>query len=124
MQPWRKEPRREGAITSEERDDIQRDLRENVRAGDREANCHVFRQDAENEGLDIVEGSAPSETEKDIAHGVRAGNVGAPANLGSFAPQNGKKDDDEKIGSTGTLRREQWGRLERSHSRKNRATGI
>jgi hypothetical protein len=29
----------------------------------------------------------------------------------------------KKIGFTGTLRREQWEQLERSHCRKNRATG-
>jgi hypothetical protein len=36
--------------------------------------------------LNIVEGSAPSETEKEIAHGVGARNVGALAIQGCFAP--------------------------------------
>jgi hypothetical protein len=45
----------------------------------------------ENDGMDIVKGSAPSEMEKEITCGVRAGNVGALANLGSFAPQIVKK---------------------------------
>jgi hypothetical protein len=46
---------------------------------------------------------------------VRAGNVGALANLGSFAPQLGKKKgNDEKIGSTGNLKEQ----LERSCCRK------
>jgi hypothetical protein len=34
---------------------------------------------AKNQEFDLVEGSAPSETEKEIVHGVRAGFVGAPA---------------------------------------------
>jgi hypothetical protein len=35
-----------------------------------------------NDGLDTVEGSASSEVEKEAAHRVRAGDVGAPASLG------------------------------------------
>jgi hypothetical protein len=38
-----------------------------------------------------VEGSTPSEKEKEIARGVRAGNVGAPANVDSFTQQIRKK---------------------------------
>jgi hypothetical protein len=41
--------------------------------------------------LDIVEGSAPSETEKEIAHGVGAGNVGTPATQDSSASTMEKK---------------------------------
>jgi hypothetical protein len=37
---------------------------------------------AENKELDIGEGSAPSEVEKEAAHGVIAGDVGAPATPG------------------------------------------
>jgi hypothetical protein len=33
----------------------------------------------ENEEQDLVEGSAPSEAEKEAAHGIRATDVGAPA---------------------------------------------
>jgi hypothetical protein len=54
-------------------------------------NYQTFHQNAENEGLDIVEGSAPSEMEKEITCEVGAGNVETLANLGSFAPQIGKK---------------------------------
>jgi hypothetical protein len=36
----------------------------------------------ENGGLDIVEGSAPSEVEKEAAHGIRARDVVAPATQG------------------------------------------
>jgi hypothetical protein len=35
-------------------------------------NCQIFRLDSENEGLDIVEESATSETEKEIAREVTA----------------------------------------------------
>jgi hypothetical protein len=73
------------------REDIRRDLQEGSRTGDHKAISRIFGQDAENEGLEIVEGSAPSETEKETAHGVRAGNVGTPATLGSFAPTIGKR---------------------------------
>jgi hypothetical protein len=45
----------------------------------------------ESKGLDIVEGSAPSETEKEIAHRVKAGNVGAVATLDNFASTVWKK---------------------------------
>jgi hypothetical protein len=38
------------------------------------------------QGLDIVEGLATPETEKEIAHGVGARNVGAVATWDSFAP--------------------------------------
>jgi hypothetical protein len=41
---------------------------------------------AESERLDIMEGWVPSETKEETAHGVRAGDVGAPATLGTFAP--------------------------------------
>jgi hypothetical protein len=37
-----------------------------------------------------VEGSAPSEMEKETAHTVGAGDVGTPVTLGSFAPPFGK----------------------------------
>jgi hypothetical protein len=45
----------------------------------------------ENEELDTMEGSDPSKTEKESAHGVRAVNVGAPATVRSFAPTVGKR---------------------------------
>jgi hypothetical protein len=45
----------------------------------------------ENQGLDIMEGLTPSKMEKEIAHGIRAGNVGAPATQDSFAPTVGKE---------------------------------
>jgi hypothetical protein len=50
-----------------------------------------FRRVTKNEGLVAVEGAAPSETEKEIVHGVGTGNVGAPATRDSFAPSKRKK---------------------------------
>jgi hypothetical protein len=58
-----KDPRLKEAITSEEREGIGENLRENYRAGDREENSQIFCLVAKNE-LAIVEGWAPSKTEK------------------------------------------------------------
>jgi hypothetical protein len=63
------------------------DVQEGFRTGNHTPNG---RQDAENERRVIVEGLAPCETEKETAHRVGAGNVGAPSTLGSFAPPIGK----------------------------------
>jgi hypothetical protein len=72
-----------------------------------------------------VEGSAPSETEEEPTRSFsvrRTGNVGAPATWDSFTPTIWKGikrvDDDCTPGQAGTLRREQWKWLERSHCRK------
>jgi hypothetical protein len=58
--------------------------------------------------LDLVERSTPSEAEKEAVHGVRAGDVGAPATLGNFAHTGWKKrkktlNNGDTPGSTGTL---------------------
>jgi hypothetical protein len=53
-------------------------------------NSQIFHQDLQNEGLGIVEGSVPPEMEKETAHKIRAGDVGAPATLGSIAPTDWK----------------------------------
>jgi hypothetical protein len=45
--------------------------------------------------LDIVEGSAPAETEKDVAHGVR--NVGTPATLDILAPTVAMEEDRKRL---------------------------
>jgi hypothetical protein len=80
------------------------------------------------EWRDIVEGLALSETEKETAHRVGAGNVGALATLGSFPHRSEKQDDGDKPGLTGTLpgsrsgwadlRREQREWLENKHREK------
>jgi hypothetical protein len=58
---------------------------------------------AENKGLRIVEGSAPSETEKEIAHRLGAGDVVTLATLGSFPHRLEKQDSVGKPGPTGTF---------------------
>jgi hypothetical protein len=44
-----------------------------------------------NSGVDIVEGSATSEVEKEAAYGVRTGYVGAPATPGVMAHRRREK---------------------------------
>jgi hypothetical protein len=56
-----------------------------------ETNAGDFHQDAENEELNLVEGSAPCEAEKEAVHGVAAADMGAPATPGVMAPPVGKK---------------------------------
>jgi hypothetical protein len=60
-------------------------LRDFQREG-RETSSWNFKRATKNEEMDLVEGTAPSETEKEIVHGVRAGNVRAPATPGITAP--------------------------------------
>jgi hypothetical protein len=84
-----KEARLKEETTSQEREDTRQDLREYHRAGDLEANSRIFRQDSKNEELDLMEGSAASETEE-TARRVGAGNIGAPVTLGSFPVPVGK----------------------------------
>jgi hypothetical protein len=52
-------------VTQEE---IQQDPQETRRAGDWEMSSWNFQRVADNQGLGIVEGSAPSETEKEAAY--------------------------------------------------------
>jgi hypothetical protein len=68
----------------------QQDLQAGRRDGYRKAKSRDFHQTAENECQDIVEGSAPSETEKETAHKVRAGGVGALTTLGTSVRTDGR----------------------------------
>jgi hypothetical protein len=45
---WNKDPKLKEATTSEEREHIRQNLRENNQAGDREANRQIFRHHAKN----------------------------------------------------------------------------
>jgi hypothetical protein len=84
-----KNPRLKEAIISEERKDIWEILREDFLIGHSEANSRIFCRVTNYQKLDVVEGSAPSETEEEPARSFsvrRSGNVGAPATLDSFAP--------------------------------------
>jgi hypothetical protein len=89
-----KDPRCREATITEEREDVEENLPENHRAGDREANFQIFCRFAENQELDIVEGPATSETEEGpirVFSVRRAGNVGDPTTRDSFALPVGKK---------------------------------
>jgi hypothetical protein len=81
---WSKGPRLKGAATSWKREDIQQDHQEGSHVGDHEAMSRTFSQDSEKEYQDIVEGSAPSTMKEETTHRLRAGDVGAPATLGSL----------------------------------------
>jgi hypothetical protein len=71
------------AAASKEREDswlnILEDPREDIRTGDREANCRISCRITKHQTLDLVEGSTPSKTEKGAGNGVRGGKMGAPA---------------------------------------------
>jgi hypothetical protein len=131
-QKWDKEQRPE--TTAMKQKGIQQDPQTDHSIGVRKASSQIFCQVTKNQGLDIVEGSAPSEMEEPPCNFrvSEAGNVGALATLESFVPTiwKEKRDDGCTPGLTGTisgsrsgraaLRKEQWERLERSHHRKNR----
>jgi hypothetical protein len=64
-----KGPRRQTAAISEKREDIQLDLQEDHRQHkDRETKGRILRRVAQNQGLDLVEGSTPSKTKKETLH--------------------------------------------------------
>jgi hypothetical protein len=85
----RKDPRLRKATTSEEGEDIRQDLQGDPKAGDRKENSWVFRQNSKNEFQDIMEGSAPSETEEYTTNcRLRAMDVGALTTLGTVALTN------------------------------------
>jgi hypothetical protein len=63
------------------------------RSGSRIASSRVFHRAAESEWPDIVEESAPTQTEEEATRGLRAGAVGAPAILGYSVPVNGRNGD-------------------------------
>jgi hypothetical protein len=81
MQHWNKGLRLKGAAMSEKLDDIQQDFQDDPRAADHKESSRIFLQDSKNECRYIVEGSAPSETKKETAHGIRAMTVGALTTL-------------------------------------------
>jgi hypothetical protein len=83
-QKWDKEQRPETAVMK--REGIQHDPQGYPKAGVCKANSWILCRVTKDQGLDIVEGSAPSETERETAHGVGARNVGALATRDSFAP--------------------------------------
>jgi hypothetical protein len=109
---------------SEELEDVWENLREDFREGDCYTSSRIFCRVTKNQGLDIVEGPASSETAEDSTCSFsvrRAGNVGAPATLGNFAPTGWKRKktlyDGDTPGRADTTRRKQRGNLEKKHSR-------
>jgi hypothetical protein len=73
---------------------IQQGLQEDHRTGVWEASSWIFCWVPKNQGLDVVEGSAPSETKEEPSHsdGIRgARNVEAPTIRDSFARSVGKE---------------------------------
>jgi hypothetical protein len=77
---WKEKPIFQEAATSCKREDNQRDLQEDNRAGDPEASSWDFQLVMLNDGLNIAEKSAPSKTEKETANGVLAGKCGNTGN--------------------------------------------
>jgi hypothetical protein len=80
-QNWNTDPRHETAATTQKR--IQQDPQEDPRAEDQETSSWDFQRIADNQELDIVEGSAPSKAEKEAAYG------GALATPGVMPPPPG-----------------------------------
>jgi hypothetical protein len=75
-------------MTAWKREDNQQELQEGHRPGDHEASSSDFQQVAENQELDLVEGSPPCQAEEKPTSSVsvrRAGYVGAPATPGIMA---------------------------------------
>jgi hypothetical protein len=52
----------------------------------RETSNWNFKKVTKNEEMDLVEGTAPSETEKEIVYGVRAGQCGSTGHSRSYSP--------------------------------------
>jgi hypothetical protein len=64
-QQWHKELRPEPAATKQ--GGIDEDHQEIHWTGDREANCQIYSWITDNQGLDLVEGPAPSKMEEEPA---------------------------------------------------------
>jgi hypothetical protein len=71
--------------TSDGEEDIRQNLQEDRRTSGCKANSRDYHYAPKYECQDIVEGSAPSDTKEETANNVRAGDVGTPSLLGSFA---------------------------------------
>jgi hypothetical protein len=61
---------------------------------DQETSIQNFQWVTTNDGLDIVEGPAPSEAVKEATHGVRAGDVAAPTTPGVTAHRGKEKNEE------------------------------
>jgi hypothetical protein len=72
---------------------VQQDRQADCRTGGRETGNWVFRRAAENGWQDIVEDSAPTQTEEEATRGLRAGAVGAPTAPEYYLSENGRNGD-------------------------------
>jgi hypothetical protein len=70
---------------------IQQDRQKGFQTGGREMSSRVLHWVAENEWLDIVEGSAPSKTKEVTTSSLRAMDVGALMTVRTFACTDQKK---------------------------------
>jgi hypothetical protein len=64
VQQWHKGPRRKTAPTSEKGEDTQRGHQAEPKTGDNEINSRVFHRATRTGGRDVMEVSAPAETEE------------------------------------------------------------
>jgi hypothetical protein len=79
----------ETAAATRKQEHLQQYCQAEFHIGDRETSSQDVQQIAEREGLDTVEGSAPSAVEEQLTRSFRVrrvGNVGTTATLDSFAP--------------------------------------
>jgi hypothetical protein len=90
-QQWNNVPRLKGAAASEEGEVIRQDLQQDSITGSREASSWIFHRAAESEWLDIVEGSAPSETKENTTSILRIRNMGVTTTLGTFVRTDRRK---------------------------------
>jgi hypothetical protein len=69
MQHWHKGSSHETTATSWKREDNQHDLNKGHQAGDCKTSIEDIKRVSENTKMDLVEGTAPSETEKGLCTG-------------------------------------------------------
>jgi hypothetical protein len=85
------------AITSQKRWNTRENLIWDFRIENHETNGWDFQRVTKNKELELVEELAPSKAEKEAAHGVRAGYVGALATPGVMAPTVWRERERDKI---------------------------
>jgi hypothetical protein len=95
MHQWNQEPTLRGSATAWNREN-QRDLQEDHRAGGLEASSRDFQRVAENQELDLVGGSAPSEAEEPTSSISARRVVGSPATRVSFSPLLEKREREKR----------------------------
>jgi hypothetical protein len=87
MQQWHKGSVPQTAAMFKKRGDNQHDLQKGHQTRDCKASTENLKRVSENKEMDIVEGTAPSETEKEIMYEVRAGQCGITGHSMSYSPK-------------------------------------